>query len=253
MRKLALLISFALLFAVLYVPAISYADTTEIRTVVSGPTKVLAGESYDYTVTIIGAPDAKQWGCEVTVSAGGSANPTNYSSDSNVIMIHITAPSTAASFTISVNGTADIGNSTYWNKVDYQVKAVSANTVFVPIYNAGAVNAKNVTVTLYIDDKYQYSTTVDVDAGKSTTATLKWNPLDFSDGVHTMKIIIDPKSNLTFEGGKTVLIQDVYVGEVKEDHTSTWIALAIVFAGSAVIAFIIHTRKKKRMPTRKKW
>ncbi len=259
MKKLAIIILLALLFAALHVPvhvdaASSSSTGSQIRTIVSGPTDVLTGEQYDYTVTIVGAPDADRWGCRVSVSSGGSVNPANYSStDSNVLTVHIKAPDTATKFTITVNGTADIGNDTYWNRVEYKVNALKPNTVQVPIYNSGSVDAKNVTVSLYIDGKYQYSTQVSVDAGKSSSVTLKWNPKDFSKGVHTMKIVIDPKSNLTFEGGKTTLVQDIYVGQMKENKTSLWIALAIVFTGTATIAFEVHHRKKKRMPKRKKW
>jgi len=110
-----------------------------------------------------------------------------------------------------------------------------------------------VKLSLYMDGKYQHSTTVDVNAGESSTATLKWNPLQFSDGVHKMEIVIDPDSNLTFEGGKTTLVRDVYIGEPGENHTSNWIALSILIGAGLVFYGYHHARKKKRMPKRKKW
>jgi hypothetical protein len=253
-RKLAVFILFILVASAVYLPQAHAAPDRQIRTIIDGPKEVLAGVEYDYTVTIEGAPDASKWACEVTVSGTASVNPSNYSStSSNKLTIHVTAPNTESNFTITVNGTADIGDSTYWNKIDYTVHSVKPKTVKAEIYNSGSVDAKSVKVSLYIDDKYQYSTDVDVKAGETSTVTLKWNPLQFSDGVHTMKIAIDPKSNLTFAGGKTTMVQQIYIGEPQPDHTSLWIALAILFGAGAVFAAYTHARKKKRMPKRKKW
>ena len=249
-----MLMLFALIFSAIYIPAHADAGATQIRTLVDGPTRVMTGETYDYVITIVGAPDADRWACKVTVSGGAAVNPSNVSStESNVFTVHVTAPDAPSNFTITFNGTADIGDDTYWNSVQYKVSVIKPSTVKVPIYNAGSVDAHNVTVSLYMDGKYQYSTKVDVPAGQTSTVVLKWDPLQFSDGVHTMEITIDPKSNLTFEGGKTTLVKQIYIGEPKENKTSLWIALAIVFTGTAAIAFAIHHRKKKRMPKRKKW
>ncbi len=253
MRKLAVF-AIIIMMAAIFIPMHASAETTEIRTTIQGPKEVLTGEEYDYTVTIQGAPDASKWSCKVTVSGTGSAEPANYTStESNRFTVHIRAPTSDGNFTITVNGTADIGDNTYWNKVEYKVRALKANTVKVTVYNSGSVDAKGVKISLYIDDKYQSSQTVDVNAGKSSTVSLKWSPIQFSDGVHTMKVVIDPDSNLTFAGGKTTLVEQIYIGQPKPDHTANWIALGIL-VGAALVFYAYHyVRKKKRMPKRKKW
>ena len=255
MRKIPVIaLALVLLLLLSYIPFPSEAASTKIKTQINGPTSVITGGTYKYTVTIIGAPDADRWGCKVNVSEGGKAVPENYTSNtSSTFSVSIQSPVKEGEFTITVNGTADIGNTTYWNKVEYKVKAVQPYVVTATIYNSGEVDANNVSVSLFADGKFQYTATVSVPSGKSSTATLKWNPTGFSDGVHTLEIRIDPSSNLTFEGGKAVLIKQVYIGPVHEDKTGIWIALAILFGAGAVYALFSYRSKKKRMPKRKKW
>ncbi len=231
----------------------SAENSNRVRTVIDGPTQVLTGENYTYTVRIEGMPDADSWGCSVELSKG-TAEKTNFTSDnSSVFKVNITAPSTEGEFTITVNGTADVGNTTYWNKVDYKVKAIEPYVIKAELYNSGSVEAKNVSVSLYIDGTFQYRTSVDISPQEKKTVDLKFNPLKFSDGVHTARIVIDDSNNLTFlNNGKTELTTEIYLGKVKEDRTSTWIALAILFSAGAVYSLLSYQRKKKRMK-RRKW
>ncbi len=255
MKISTIALALVILLLLSYIPFTTEAASTEkIKTQINGPTSVITGGTYKYTVTIIGAPNADKWGCVVNVSQGGKAVPENYTSQtSSTFTVTVQSPAKEGDFTITVNGTADIGNSTYWNKVEYKVKAVQPYIVTATIYNSGEVDANNVSVSLFADGKFQYTTSVSIPSGKSSTATLKWNPSGFSDGVHTLEIRIDPSSNLTFEGGKAVLIKQVYVGAMHEDKTGIWIALAILFGAGAVYALFSYHSKKKRMPKRKKW
>lgn len=231
----------------------SAADTQKIRTIVEGPKEVLTDTEYEYTIRIEGAPDADRWGYSINMTQG-SATPSNGSSDnSSEFRVTVKSPAVEGDFTITVNGTADIGNTTYWNRVNYTVHAVKPSTVKVDIYNSGGVNASNVSVSLFIDDKFQYKTSVDVPSGASKNVELKWNPLEFSDGVHRMKIVVDDSSNLTFlNNGKTVLVKEIYIGQIHEDKTTTWLALAILFSAGAFASFLSFRRKKKRLK-RRKW
>ena len=252
MRAISLLFVFLLLLSLMPM-AHSATDSQKIRTIVNGPTEVLTDTEYEYTIRIEGAPDADKWGYQINMT-GGSATPANGSSDtSSEFKVRIKAPTIEGDFTINVNGTADIGNTTYWNKIEYKVHAFKPSTVKVNLYNSGDVNANNVSVSLYIDGKFQYKTTADVPSGQSKSIDLKWNPKAFGEGVHKMKIVLDDSNNLTFlDNGKTVFVEDIYIGQIHEDKTTTWLALAILFSAGAFASFMSF-RKKKKMMKRRKW
>ena len=255
MRKWLSLSVFALLLiSTLFVSVANSAESSsKIRTVIEGPTNVLTGEKYTYTIRIEGLPNADKYGYSIEVP-GGDADPKNGSStNSSVFRVNVTAPPKEGEFTITVNGTADVGNTTYWNKVEYKVNAVKPYIIKANLYNSGSVEAKNVAVDLYIDGEFQYRAHVDIEPQKNKTVELKFNPLKFSDGIHDVRIEIDPSSNLTFmDNGKTEMTLQIYLGEMHEDHTSTWIALAILFGAGAVYSLLSYQKKKKRMK-RRKW
>ncbi|GEM_PF-3348726 len=253
-RYISFLIAILIAIAILSpIYGTSSGAETRVKTVLEGPKEVLLGEKYTYTIKIEGAENADKWGYKIEMK-DGSADPSNASStESNVFKVNITAPSVEGDFKITINGTADIGNYTYWNKINYTITAVKPYIIKADVYNSGSVEAKNVSVSLYIDGKFQYKTSVDVAPQKKETVELKFNPHKFSDGVHDVKIVIDPKSNLTFsDGGKTEMTMQIYLGEMHEDHTGTWIALAILFGAGAVYSLISYRKKKKRMK-RRKW
>lgn len=229
------------------------SDVSKIRTVIHGPKEVLVGERYTYTIEIEGIPDADKWSYEITMS-DGSAEPLNGTSENeNVFLVNITAPSVEGDFTITVNGTADVGNTTYWHKIEYKVTAVEPYIIKAKLYNSGSVDAKNVSVSLYVDGKFQYRITVDVPSHQNNTVELKFNPKDFSDGLHRARIVIDDSNGLLFlDNGKTEMDIKIYIGEVQEDHTSTWIALAILFGAGATYSLISYKNKRKRLK-RRKW
>ena len=259
--KPVLFLAVALMLVILMFPAASPQsnNASKIRTVVDGPTQVLTGETYEYTIHIEKIDptlDVDKWSFNITVEKG-SANPTNGTSTATNVSavtfkVNVTAPPTEGDFTITVNGTADVGNEIYWNKTHYKISTVKPYIIKAELYNSGSVEAKNVSVSLSIDGKFQYSTKVDLPPQKNQTVKLKFNPNDFSDGLHKARIVIDDSNHLTFKNGNTEMTVDIYLGEMHEDHTSTWVALAIFFGAGAIYAVISYQKKKKRMK-RRKW
>ncbi len=253
MRFLSALLMVALLSLIL---PVSYGNAAaeKIQTSIEGPTSVIVDEEYEYTIKIVGLPDAERWSYTVNVTGGGSAIPDNgTSSSTNEFSVKIRAPPTEGDFTIEVNGTAKEGNTTYWHVVKYKVSAVKPYIVKVELYNSGSVDAKNVSVSLYVDDKFQYRTTTDIPSGESKSIELKWNTLGFARGLHKLRIVLDDRNNLTFFGnGATEIVKEVYLGDVPKDTTGTWLALAILFSAGAIASFMSLRKKKKKMK-RKKW
>jgi hypothetical protein len=261
MRQSAAIFAIFLVLFASMVPLIGSAGSDNssenmIKTVVKGPTEVLTGEKYEYTIylqALDSTLEVDKWGVNISVE-GGSASPmSENSTTSSVFKVNVTAPLKEGEFTITVNGTADVGNKTYWNKVDYKVNAVNPYVIKAKLHNSGNVEAKNVEVSLYIDGKFQYRTTVDLKPQEDQTVELKFNPNDFSDGPHKAKIVIDDSNHLTFlNNGNAETTFDIYIGEMHEDHTSTWIALAILFGAGAIYSVYSYQKKKKRMK-RRKW
>jgi len=227
----------------------------KISTIIKGPTEVAIDSEYEYTIRIDGADDAERWSYEVEVSEGGSATPSNgTSSSSKEFQIKLRAPIKEGDFTITVNGSAYYGgNESYSNRTVYKIHAYRPSLVKVNLYNSGEVDAKNVSVSLYIDGKFQYRAKSDIPSGESKSIELKWNPKAFSEGLHKMKIVLDDSNNLTFlDNGKTVLTEEIYIGQIHEDRTGTWLALAILFSAGAFASFMSF-RKKRKMLKRRKW
>ncbi len=253
MRILPVLL-IAVLLGVLIPAGHGGAAAEKIQTVIEGPTTVITDEEYEYTIKIVGLPDADMWSYTANVTGGGSAVPDNgTSSTTNEFTVKIRAPPAEGDFTIEVNGTAKEGNTTYWHIVRYKVSAAKPYIVKVELYNSGSMDANNVSVSLYVDEKFQYRTTANIPSGKSSTIDLKWNTIGFSKGVHKLRIVLDDRNNLTFFGnGATEIVKEVYLGDVPKDTTGTWLALAVLFSAGAIASFMSFRKKKKKMK-RKKW
>lgn len=227
-RSALLALVFAALMATLAIPSAQLADDAAayggISIQLDRPSFAGKGETVACVLTISGGPAEDGIGSNYSYKAeieadnatGSSINPTSASNSNGVFKLSITMPGEAPQkIRIVINATSKGGSplvTKYLEQV-FEMKVVDPIVITATVYNAGDVDARNVTAKFYADGMYLASRVFNVTAGSSATLSYNWTFDNIRSGKHVITVVVDDANQLVeFSTGNNVYSLTIYVG-----------------------------------------
>jgi hypothetical protein len=205
--------------------------------------------SYKYLIpgqvgTVIVNVDANRPAGNYTWTAAvgsGSVSPTTGQSDGGSFTLKVTAPTTTGDMTLSVT----LSNGSVNNTFKYTIHVVNPVVITAQVKNTGNVTMQNVPVQFRADNVTLNETTFTIAANSTQTLTYNWTSSGFSNGEHTVEIVLDPSQQLvTFIDGSTTFSSKFYVGDAGWGIAN--ILLTIVFSLLLLILFFTYMGRGKK-------
>lgn len=241
----------------------------DVSVSIVGKEQVESGGEETYAVGISGGPGGS-WGygaaltgnspkdlADARLSAeNGIANATvptllrNATAlDSGTFNITLTAPKKEGNYILRVAGiSAPANGSPAWNMAEkpLSVKHRRDITLNGTVRNAGAVEAKGVNVTFYVDGVPAGSTVLDSVPAKGTAnASVVWKAAFASTGPHKVRMVIDPQDNITELSEKdNSATSTLYITTPPPPEVSWRFVALLAAAGAGGVAVYWYWRRK---------
>ncbi|UCE36206.1 MAG: hypothetical protein JSW00_11750 [Thermoplasmata archaeon] len=226
---LILSIMCSLILALAFIPGQSEAQSDEVHVFIDGPNILQTNGTAEYTIKITGGPAEEavvggNWSYvarlegEDPSTIGGILVPENATSEDPTFKINVTAPDTAQTITLIVNGSSFTNAS----NIAYSGDVIQIIEVFEPIpmnitatiKNPTQFDVKGAVISFYVDGTLIGNQTVDVPANSTETVNMKHIFSKADEGEHEIEIRINEAGNLLeFENGDNVLKMTIYVGD----------------------------------------
>ncbi len=201
--------------------------------VVGGPAETADNGNYSYQARIVGAPK------------GASVLPSNGKSPEGVFNLRVTGAETPMEMTLEFNITSSSETGTQNRIKQFKVSVIEPIVISAVIENRGAVEVKDVPVSIYGDGKLLEETKVTLGPTSSTTLTYNWTDPSLEDGEHQVTVVLDAQNEfVTFQNGGDTYSMVIHLGE---DGGGIWdIVLGILLGLMIFITYIIYRRPKRR-------
>jgi|GEM_PF-3504403 len=219
--------------------------SSDVTVEIIGPGKLVAGNNATYTVNIYYTGDKEiyknntKYGFsaeldgrdlrEAGLSKTGEDNKQKYLthddyfggvSPNRTFQLEVWAADKPQTMKLNVVGfvanSDDKDTGDIWNRKTKVIEVVPKNTIYinVTVRNSGEVPAQNFTVSLYIDDKFITSETINEIPPKGKyNVTFEWDASEATPGEHKAKIEIDEGNTVPElrEGSENTIYKTIYV------------------------------------------
>ncbi len=251
----ALIVVLALL-TVSVVPAGHVSAAGEVFIRLDGPTAMATGSSQMYTLTISGGPGEEGGNFSYRISldglntTGASVSPMTGNSTSGTFSLNITAPNIPQTLKVMVNATSSNAARSVTVEKTFSIQILRPIVISQGILNSGDMEAKNVLVKFYVDDKFIGSKVVDVPAKSNVTVKYDWIAVNEKPGAHQVKVVLDASNELVeLSEGNNVAYSTIYIKGSNTLTTILWVSIASLL----VLLFLLYSMKGKKKKYARKY
>jgi hypothetical protein len=242
-------------------PIGSAAAAPPLQIQLKAPAGLALGKELNMSVNVSGGPAAdaaphernyslKAWlvGDNLEGASPLVGTPFNKNNTDGNFTLPVKAPTKKASLTLVMEAISKGANgSSETTRKEISLRAVNPITIKAVLENKGDVNAKNVTLSFYLDDSFIGDQQVaEVPANNKSNVSFEHAPPELAPGAHTIKVILDAKGQLVeFEEGNNVLTETFYVHQQPDNTQPYFIGLVFLWlVGMVMVA--AQARKKKK-------
>ena len=244
------------MFMVALLPAGNVSAAGDVFVRLDGPVAMATGSSQMYTLTISGGPGEEGGNFSYRISlsglntTGASVSPMTGNSTSGTFSLNITAPSIPQTLKIMVNATSSNAAKAVTVEKTFSIQILRPIVISQGILNSGDIEAKNVLVKFYVDDRFIGSKVVDVPAKSNVTVKYEWIAVNEKPGAHQVKVVMDASNELVeLSEGNNVAYSTIYIKGNSTITTVLWISIG----GLLAVVFLLFTMKGKKKKYARKY
>jgi hypothetical protein len=175
--------------------------------------------------------------------------------DEGVFNVTLTAPTEAQWIKVTVMGMiSDDNNNQYgdrWNTISKDIKILKPREIELntTVENNGAVEAKEITVSFYVEEDLIGNQTIDIlEPGAESNVSVMWNATFMPAGEYEVRIFVDGENiNPELDEDNNELTQIIVIKEEEKKEpldTETMIYILIGIFAFIIIAGIIYRRMR---------
>ena len=255
MKTSAIIVIMALLMVSL-VPAGHVSAAGDVFIKLDGATAMATGNSQMYTLTISGGPGEEGGNFSYHISLGGlnttgaSVSPMTGNSTSGTFSLNITAPSLPQTLKVIINATSGNSAKSVTLEKTFSIRVLRPIVISQGVLNSGDLEARNVLVKFYVDEKFIGSKVVNVPAKSNVTVKYDWIAINENPGAHHVKIVMDAGNELVeLSEGNNIAHTTIYIKGSNITTTILWVAIAGLF----VLLFLLYSMKGKKKKYARKY